>query len=223
MFVPLALVLPAFAPPAAAPADLDPALPRVLLIGDSISIGYTDPVRAELKGEANVFRVPANGGPTTRGLERIDAWLGDERWDVIHVNFGLHDLKHVGPDGRNVAPPAGTHQVPPEVYRKNLAAIFDRLKKTGAVLIWATITPVPDGSAWRTPGDAARYNALAAVALKDRGVRVNDLFAAAKKAPDGAQRPANVHFTPAGSKVLAKAVADAVRAALAERNAPSAK
>jgi acyl-CoA thioesterase-1 len=46
----------------------DPALPRVLLIGDSISIGYTLPARAELQGVANVHRIPTNGGPTSNGL-----------------------------------------------------------------------------------------------------------------------------------------------------------
>ena len=43
-------------------------LPQVLLIGDSISIGYTLPTRALLKGKANVHRIPANGGPTTKGV-----------------------------------------------------------------------------------------------------------------------------------------------------------
>lgn len=38
-----------------------PGLPRVLLIGDSISIGYTEPVRMELAGKANVHRIPTNG------------------------------------------------------------------------------------------------------------------------------------------------------------------
>ena len=46
----------------------DPQLPRVLLIGDSISIGYTIPVRKELAGKANVLRIPANGGPTAKGV-----------------------------------------------------------------------------------------------------------------------------------------------------------
>src|SRR4051812_8183558 len=59
----------------------DPALPRVLLIGDSISIGYTIPVRELLKGKANIHRPAANCGPTKRGLAQLDKWLGDGRWD----------------------------------------------------------------------------------------------------------------------------------------------
>src|SRR5882672_5872284 len=68
-------------------------LPRVLLIGDSLSIGSTEPVRTELSGKANVHRIPANGATTAFGVKNIDEWLGTQHWDVIHFNFGLHDLK----------------------------------------------------------------------------------------------------------------------------------
>ena len=88
-----------------------PGLPRVLLIGDSISIGYTLPTRELLDGKANVHRIPTNGGPTTRGLEQLDRWLGDSRWDVIHFNFGLHDLKRADAKGTLVDVSQGPRQV----------------------------------------------------------------------------------------------------------------
>src|SRR5207245_1524244 len=121
--------------PAFAPVVDQPGLPRVLLIGDSISIGYTVTVRKELAGKANVYRIPENGADTVNGLKKIDVWLGDSHWDAIHFNWGLHDLK-VTADG--------ARQVPIETYEKNLAALVTRLKKTGARLIWATTTPVPE-------------------------------------------------------------------------------
>src|ERR1041384_5436441 len=80
--------------PALAEIADDPALPRVLLIGDSISIGYTLQVRELLKGKANLHRIPINGGATEVGLAKMKEWLGDGKWDVIHFNFGLHDAKH---------------------------------------------------------------------------------------------------------------------------------
>ncbi len=85
--------------PVLAPIKDKPGLPRVLLIGDSISMGYTLPVRRILDGKANVHRIPANGGPTTRGLASIDKWLGEGNWDLIHFNWGIHDLRHQ-PDGK---------------------------------------------------------------------------------------------------------------------------
>ncbi len=72
--------------PAMAAVEDVAGLPRVLLIGDSISIGYTVPVRKLLEGKANVHRPRTNCGPTTRGVQAIDEWLGDGKWDVIHFN-----------------------------------------------------------------------------------------------------------------------------------------
>ena len=60
-----------------------PGLPRVLLIGDSISMGYTLDVRAKLKDHANVHHPAENCGPTERGLARLDKWLGTNRWYEI--------------------------------------------------------------------------------------------------------------------------------------------
>src|SRR5262245_7083508 len=112
----------------------DPKLPRVLLVGDSISIGYTIPVQNLLKGKANVHRIPENGGPTTNGLAKVSDWLGKGQWDVIHFNFGLHDLKLITGDQRRIELDA---------YEKNLREIVARLKATGAFLIWANTTPIP--------------------------------------------------------------------------------
>ena len=47
----------------------NPKLPRVLLIGDSISIGYTISVRKLLADKANVHRPPTNCGPTIGGID----------------------------------------------------------------------------------------------------------------------------------------------------------
>src|SRR5438477_12105372 len=67
--------------PAFAPVQDVAGLPRVLIIGDSISIGYQVPLREALKGKANVHRPATNCGPTTRGVEQIEQWLGDNKSD----------------------------------------------------------------------------------------------------------------------------------------------
>ena len=117
-----------------------PGLPRVLLIGDSISIGYTIPVRNLLKGKVNVHRIPTNGGPTIKGLNQIEAWIGKKKWDVIHFNWGLHDLKYMGPNGENLFPKekGGKVQVDLSDYEQNLELLVRRLSKTGAKLICVT-------------------------------------------------------------------------------------
>lgn len=200
--------------PAFAWVEDDPALPRVLLIGDSISIGYTAPAREALAGEANIHRIPVNGGDTRRGLENLDAWLGEGKWDVIHFNWGLHDLKRLK-DGQLDA--SSEREVALETYAANLRTLVERLKATGATLIWCATTPVPEGSAGRIPGDEVEYNAAAAAIMAEEGVRVNDLYGHVKPVLDAHQRPANVHFSPEGSEFLGKRVAEVIRETLAGR------
>lgn len=192
--------------PVFAPVKDDPELPRVLLIGDSISIGYTLPTRKLLAGKANLHRVGTNGGPTIRGLQLIDSWLGDGKWDVIHFNWGLHDLRR----------DTDKHQVPIDQYEKNMQTLVKRLKKTGARLIWCSTTPVPEGAGRRTPGDEVEYNAAALRVMKQHGVTVNDLYAFAKPKLAKIQQEANVHFNREGSAELAKAVAAAIEKQLAK-------
>ncbi len=193
--------------PAFEPITDDPKLPRALLIGDSISIGYTLPVRARLKGRANLHRIPENGGPTTRGLENLSKWLGDGEWDVIHFNWGLHDLK---------MDETGKHQVPIDEYERNLRELVKRLKATGARLIWASTTPVPGGvtAPRRSNEDVVAYNAVAKAIMDESNIPIDDLYAFALPRLTEIQRPANVHFTQDGSEVLAKSVAASIEAEL---------
>lgn len=192
------------------PVADDPALPRVLLIGDSISIGYTQPVRDLLKGKANLHRIPANGGPTINGLKSLKAWLGTGKWDVIHFNFGIHDMKFMEPDKQ---------QVPPEAYEKNLREIVKQLQATGAKLIWATTTPIPDGelNPKRTFDKVPTYNTIATKVMTEAGVTINDLNAAITPHLARLQNPKDVHFTKEGSEFLAKEVAAKIEAQLPKK------
>src|ERR1035438_8095801 len=58
--------------PALQPVIDDPQLPRILLIGDSISMGYTPLVREAFAGKANVHHPPENCEDTGRGLAHLD-------------------------------------------------------------------------------------------------------------------------------------------------------
>ena len=199
-----------------APIKEMPGLPRVLLIGDSISIGYTLPTRALLKGKVNLHRIPTNGGPTIKGLEQIDTWIGNKKWDVIHFNWGLHDLKYMGPNGENLFPKekGGKVQVPIQEYEKNLERLVVRMKKTNAKLIWRNTTPVPPGSKGRYVGDSIKYNAAAARVMIRHGIPTHDLFTMSKKRMKEIMLPANVHYTKDGSEVLGGDVAMVILEAL---------
>ena len=207
--------------PAMTPVEDIKGLPRVLLIGDSISIGYTVPARDALRGEANVHRPLTNCGPTTRGLEGLSQWLGDTDWDVIHFNWGLHDLKYLGPDNENLQDPKDPknhQQVPPKEYEKNLRQLVSQLEKTGAVLIWRNTTPVPAGSKGRVEGDAATYNDIAKQVMAEHGIEIHDMYGSVKPQMETLMLPnGNVHFTKEGSEKLGNDVADVIMQALKKK------
>jgi len=211
---------------AAEPAKrADPApsakLPRALLIGDSISIGYTRDVKELLDGKVRVERIRGNAQHTGAGLARLDAWLGDEPWDVIHFNWGLWDLCYRNPESKTQGHRDKVHgkitfELPD--YERNLRELVRRLKATGAVLIWANTTPVPEGEAGRFQGDAARYNAVAEKIMRENGIAIDDLYAhVLPRMKELQSQPGNVHFKPEGYRFLAEKVAASILEQLEKR------
>lgn len=170
----------------------DPKLPRVLLIGDSVSRGYTLPARVALERKANVHRAPENCGPTANGIKKMDIWLGEGKWDVIHFNFGIHDRKTSAKD-----------------YEDRLELIVKQLKATGAKLIWASTTPIPpdtkDGPEATT--SIIEKNRIAADIMKKNMVHVNDLFDFITPQLSKVQNPMDVHFKGEGYDMLGRQVA----------------
>lgn len=194
-------------------------LPNVLLLGDSISIGYTPFVQELLKYRANVYRPmlengkPENCAGTTNGVKNIDRWLGDKKWDIIHFNFGLHDLKHVDPiTGKNSKNPNDPLQADLKQYKKNLSEIVSKLQATGATLIFATTTPYPDkvNGPLRDPGMSKKYNKVAVRIMNKKHIAINNLYDFVKPRMNEIQLPNNVHFSKEGSLELAKKVIDRI-------------
>lgn len=181
----------------------DPKLPRVLLIGDSVSRGYTQAARNALKGKVNVHRAPANCGPTATGLKKLDVWLGDGNWDLIHFNFGIHDRRTKADD-----------------YEKRLEEIVKRLKQTGAKVVWASSTPIP--ADWKEgPEMKAKLeekNVIAAKVMERNGVEIDDLFTFITPHLSEVQNPKDVHFNGKGYDLLGKQVAEYIEGVLQEEN-----
>ncbi|MEI7730728.1 MAG: SGNH/GDSL hydrolase family protein [Verrucomicrobiota bacterium] len=177
----------------------NPKLPRVLLIGDSVSRGYTLATRKALAGKANVHRAPENCGPSANGLKKLDIWLAGGKWDVIHFNFGIHDRAAKAAE-----------------YEQRLDAIVTRLKATGAKVIWASTTPIPPDT---KDGPAAaeaivEKNRLAAQVMAKHGVATDDLFTFITPHLAKVQNPKDVHFSMEGYDLLGKQVATSIEAAL---------
>lgn len=191
-------------------------LPVVVLIGDSIRMGYEPFVTEALRGKARIVGPgKANGGDSANVLRNLDQWAIDHKPAVVHFNAGLHDLK--------LDRKTGKHQVERADYRKNLAAIRQRLEKeTSARLIFATTTPVIDERHRANKGfdrleaDVKAYNEAAREVLGQGGViAYDDLHAAAEKLGiESALVKDGVHYTPAASRALAESVVAAIERAL---------
>lgn len=201
-------------------ATLSDDLPKVLILGDSISIGYTPYVKEQLKGIAKVYRPDFINGKiencqgTTYGKLHIDRWIGNIKWDVIHFNFGLHDLKRVDPiTGKNSLKKDDPFQANLNQYKRNLTEIVKKLKKTHATLVFATTTPYPDEltGAIRDPGLAEKYNEVALKLMKSNRILINDLYGYVLPRMQDLQIPNNVHFKDSGKEVLGKKVAEIIR------------
>lgn len=176
----------------------DPALPRVLLIGDSISRAYTMETRRLLAGKANVHRAPANCGPTDTGLKNFDVWLGDGTWDIIHFNFGIHDRRKSPAD-----------------YAANLEKVIARLEKSGAKLVWARTTPFKDKDG-KGDDQSVVLNNTADEVMKKHGIAIDDLHAAIIGQVAALRGEDGTHFKEDGNKLLAAQVAKCLEPMLAK-------
>ena len=152
-----------------------PQLPRVVLLGDSIRLGYAPLVAKRLAGKATVVSPASNGGDSAALLRQIEQWAIRENPAVVHFNCGLHDLRLTKAIGR--------HQVEAAQYQANLEQLATRLRKeTTAAVVFANTTPILDARrAGRNEkfsfaeADVQRYNSAAVSVMNRCGAPVNDL------------------------------------------------
>ncbi|ADE53994.1 family 16 glycoside hydrolase [Coraliomargarita akajimensis] len=190
---------------------VDPNRPRILIVGDSIVGGYYGATRNLFAGEAVVF----SGGTTYNDADPnwkqiVDKYIkkgGKRGWDVIQFNWGLHAMKHVDANNRTMdADEEGARvQFSPEAYLAELEQFVQELKRTEATLVFATTTPIPEGSKGGiAPLDQSAYNEPAKALMQQHGILVNDLYAYALPRLKDIQLWQNVHFTAYGSEQLAQ-------------------
>jgi len=178
-------------------------LPRVLLIGDSITRGYFDGVEKQLAGKAYCARLTTSKCVADPAfLDEVQLLLKQYQFAVIHFNNGLHGFGYTE-----------------DQYRSGLAGLLEVLEKhsSNAKLIWATTTPVREssdlGQIAETTERVKARNRIAAEIWRDRGVVTNDLYGLVEQhqeyfSGDG------VHFNENGREVQVKQVAEAVLSCL---------
>lgn len=173
-----------------------PDLPLVLLIGDSITVRYASEVGTALKDSAYVSLLgtsKAVGDPAL--LDELKLVLRQNRYAVIHFNFGLHG----GIPG----------------YRDGFADVLAVLKRYApdAKLVWATTTPC------RKPNDGPdvgvqERNAIAAPHIAKAGIPIDDLYTLVANHPTKLWDGGGVHYSAEGTKLQSQQVAATIRGLL---------
>lgn len=190
-------------------------LKKIVLIGDSIRIGYQPFVIENMIGKAEVWGPEENGGTSSNVVKNLHKWVIRQEPHIVHVNAGLHDLRTLyydsGP-GKNV--------VPLDHYKDNVETIINFIKtRSGAIVIWATTTPVIYERAHQAHSrgkdfdrhneDVIMYNKAAVKVAKKYDVPVNDLYRFVMDADaESIIRKDGVHFTEEARKMQGRYVAN---------------
>lgn len=185
------------------PGNNTKGLPRVLLVGDSITRGYYKTVEDQLKGKAIVCRLTTSKSVGDPGLlAEVKLVLGQYAFDVVHFNNGLHGWGYSE-----------------EEYAKALPELVRVIQADAprAKLIWATTTPVrePDKLekiSAKTERVIAR-NQIATRLMANQKIPTNDLYALVIDHPEWHGRD-GTHFNAKGTTAEGEAVARSILAIL---------
>lgn len=206
---------------------------NVLLLGDSIRLGYGDKVRELLGDKVQIFAPADNCAYTKRTLWMLWEWMdgfGYPKLDAAHWNNGIWDLHYASPDG--------TIFTPIDEYVRDQLRLADSLRTYTPNLCFATTIPrgpahddryreylkqKAAGSKDRHLGGGFRdeinanvraYNAALTPKLIERGVRIDDLYTLIDSDPEKYVGPDGCHLTEEGYSAAARQVADHILAML---------
>jgi len=173
----------------------NPTLPRVLLIGDSILIGYKKSVYKELKGKANVDAWTNPHFQSEKLNQKLSEVLDCGPYDIVHFNIGLHGWQ----EGR----------IKPGTYEPLTLAFLSVIRKKlpKAKIVWANTTPVttkarPFKLDSSINNIIIEHNRLAAGIMNNVGIPVDDFYGLLADHLNLAQGD-GFHWTPPAYQMLA--------------------
>ena len=180
---------------------------KIVLIGDSIRVGYDKYVKQVLEGEAEVLYSRDSGRFAQYVLRAVSDWKKEEGWgddiDLVHWNAGLWDaLRLFGDDPLT----------PPDMYREMIRRIDKRLRYLfpRAKMVFATSTRVLEErygkNFTRYNREIEQYNEIALEALRDTDTVINDLYALTKELPASFYSDMTHLYTPEGTAVMTNQV-----------------
>lgn len=188
---------------------------KVLLLGDSIRLGYENYVKESLQGVAEVFSPKDNGAFAQYTLRWIYEWKERENFpddvDLVHWNVGLWDVLRILGDDTFTSPAHYADNL--KRLEKRLRLLFPKAKQ-----IFATSTAIIE-KGWPPPyqrynKDIEQFNKIAVETLAPLNVSINDLYALTKNVDESFRSDVSHFSTPQGVKLLGGRVVEVVCKAL---------
>lgn len=183
------------------PPSIDPSLPNVLLLGDSISRNYFPEVRKNLAGVANVFLMASSTSVGDPRLEhQIEEFAETEkvRFRVVHFNNGMHGWAYT--------------EVQYKAQFPSFLRAVQSLTEKGGALIWASTTPVRSDATNGATNTRVQERNRIALGFVRPGITIDDQFSLMQQHPDLYED--SVHFNPAGAAIQGDRASTMIRSAL---------
>eukprot|EP00117_Sycon_ciliatum_P035470 scpid89431/ scgid26879/ len=192
-------------------------LPNCLILGDSVSDGYTPIVQQILNQTCQVQHTPyaygsGGAGPVQYGLACLEHFLLTGKlvsieWDVIFFNFGLHNLVN--------------STSAEQLYRDDLNKITEILRRASKKVIFGLTTPfMPDYTQGNHVVEDLNRIAASVMQTQPSPVPIIDLYSAVvkecgpvpyKSCSICRKDPCQYHYTPQGYELIAAPVAEAIK------------
>lgn len=177
---------------------------KVLLLGDSIRMGYQEFVKELLRGEAAVYYPEDNGRFAAYTLWQVNQMYKDHgHFDIVHWNNGLWDMT------RDAPMKGAMHSI--EEYVHYLNRIIDLVESQGTEIIFATTIPIHQDKKSRNNEEVDYYNEVAKQLMNYRKIKVNDLNQLLRKDCEQYICEDLLHLNKKGYLLCADAVALTVR------------
>ena len=176
---------------------------NVILIGDSIRMGYDKYIKDALAGTAEVYYPSENCRFAEYVLRYAHEWKKNDGWsqdaDIVHWNAGLWDVLELFGDAPMTSP---------QYYAEAIARIDKRLRMLfpRAKMVFATSTAVLEEKMSenfkRHNSIIEQYNKIAVEALAGTDTQINDLYAVTHNCPEDWHSDAVHYYTDAGRKAI---------------------
>ena len=173
-------------------------LPRVLLVGDSITYGYQEKVRELLRDVCYVDYVATSYAVDTKMYNQlIQSFISDSEYALIHFNHGLH----------------GIH-LSKKSYKSRVKKLLSKVKDDVKLVLVATTIVYKEGNkrldgAWMKR--VRERNAAVQEIAEGKGCMVDDLYTVSSSIPKEYRYVDGTHYLKEGYDILAATVAECIR------------